>query len=491
MDMRSLFFVLAFLLLLSRTSGEIIHVPSDYTSIQDALDHAGVGDTILVAPGIYYENITWPNVPAIRLFSEIGPESTIVDGGALDRVFYFDSLWTVGSTTIVEGFTIRNGMKGYGAGVYISECSPIIRGNVITENEAESNGSGVFIHNCTPKVYDNLIHRNTADYRGGGIACYWGARPEIMGNTIEENEAGFGGGGIACVGEGTHPEILENTISGNSAEYGGGIYCNYVCRPTISDNNIIDNHADYYGGGIYLMVACDAQIISNEISGNSARYGGGLVFYSSDPKILDNQISENQAFMGGGMFLRGCSSLIQGNTIVSNLSENYGDGIFCYRGASPVVFSNEFIGNGYALFNADSTDTVLAVQNYWGHPSGPYHPILNPDGLGDTISDYVEFEPWPVEEEASLEPRRPTLWIGSVDLESNVVEFRFTLLRDDHVSLRVFNIIGQEIGVLVDCMKSMGEHSVEWKPDGLTPGIYFCRLEGSGFVETGKVLLLK
>ncbi|RMG26291.1 MAG: hypothetical protein D6732_21425, partial [Methanobacteriota archaeon] len=47
----------------------------------------------------------------------------------------------------------------------------------------------------------------------------------------------------------------------------------------------------------------------------------------------------------------------------------------------------------YGLFNA-SLNSVTAENNYWGDATGPYHPILNPSGLGDRVSDNVDFIPW-------------------------------------------------------------------------------------------------
>jgi hypothetical protein len=37
---------------------------------------------------------------------------------------------------------------------------------------------------------------------------------------------------------------------------------------------------------------------------------------------------------------------------------------------------------------------VNAENNWWGDVSGPYHPTENPDGLGNPVSDYVDFIPW-------------------------------------------------------------------------------------------------
>jgi len=37
---------------------------------------------------------------------------------------------------------------------------------------------------------------------------------------------------------------------------------------------------------------------------------------------------------------------------------------------------------------------VSADSNWWGDPSGPYHPLTNPDGICNVVSDYVNFVPW-------------------------------------------------------------------------------------------------
>jgi hypothetical protein len=45
-------------------------------------------------------------------------------------------------------------------------------------------------------------------------------------------------------------------------------------------------------------------------------------------------------------------------------------------------------------WNADDAVVISAENNWWGDASGPYHPTLNPSGLGDEVSDDVDFEPW-------------------------------------------------------------------------------------------------
>lgn len=51
--------------------------------------------------------------------------------------------------------------------------------------------------------------------------------------------------------------------------------------------------------------------------------------------------------------------------------------------------------SGNAAFGATSTGPVVtALGNWWGSPTGPYHPTTNPGGLGNEVSDHILFDPW-------------------------------------------------------------------------------------------------
>jgi len=95
-----------------RAYARTVAVPGDYTTIGAALFFALPNDSVLVSPGIYEENLEWPVFrPGLTLLGTDGPDVTIIDGGGDDTVI---GIYTaVDSTTIIRGFTIRN---GYAAG---------------------------------------------------------------------------------------------------------------------------------------------------------------------------------------------------------------------------------------------------------------------------------------------------------------------------------------------------------------------------------------
>ena len=76
--------------------------------------------------------------------------------------------------------------------------------------------------------------------------------------------------------------------------------------------------------------------------------------------------------------------------IQNGIHDNGGDGLQLVAGGSSVVNFNNLYANGgaYELWNGTSS-AVDARYNWWGHYTGPYHPTLNPDGLGDPVSDDV------------------------------------------------------------------------------------------------------
>jgi hypothetical protein len=97
----------ALLLVPVLSTATVIRVPADVGAIDDALVSAAPHDSILVAAGTYFVNLEWPATPGLKLMGEGGAHETILDGR--DDVQVIGIYTGVDSTTVVRGFTIRNG----------------------------------------------------------------------------------------------------------------------------------------------------------------------------------------------------------------------------------------------------------------------------------------------------------------------------------------------------------------------------------------------
>ena len=128
--------ILTVLFLLSCTfiSATIINVPANQPTIQAGLDIAVEGDTVLVAIGTYYENITWPDINGIKLIG-ISEDYCIIDGDSLGSVIYYERWETIhDSTTVIKNFTIQNGYSVRGSGIYLRSENQFLLENLIIKN---------------------------------------------------------------------------------------------------------------------------------------------------------------------------------------------------------------------------------------------------------------------------------------------------------------------------------------------------------------------
>ncbi len=255
------------------SSGDGASWATAFVSIQQGIDAASDGDTVLVAQGVYVENIHFRGKNTVlRSTDPFDPgvvDATVIDGGRAGSTVSFAG--TEDETCLLSGFTIRNG-------------------------RASENGGGVRggYHEVSTgaRIENNIITGNFAGGFGGGISNCAGT---ISGNKIIGNEAFCGGGLFWCGGL-----ISSNIIAANVSGYGGGLD---RCHGTIQGCTVAANWADIWGGGFQ---GCEGTIHDNLIMGNCAESGGGMI--DCNGLLQGNTVVGNQASGGGGV--TGCDGMI-------------------------------------------------------------------------------------------------------------------------------------------------------------------------------------
>ena len=279
----------------------LLLVPSDYPTIQIAVDLALDGDTIIVADGTYTGDGNRDILiegKGITLRSENGPENCIIDceGNSTDphRGFYFSE--NEESDSILDGFTIVNGYKSNGGGIMCFEASPLILNCVIANNQAWRSpnsgrgGGGILSVSGNPKIVNCVISDNVANCFGGGIAVSSGI-PEIIDCIISRNKVyGDGpsdrpgyGGGVSSSGQNL---LLSNCaiVDNWSHDLGGGVRLRHsaeIVNCTIANNSAVER-----SGGISYLIDGTITVTNSIVWGNHAptfpQIGAGIIVSYSD-----------------------------------------------------------------------------------------------------------------------------------------------------------------------------------------------------------------
>jgi len=512
---------IGFILLSSGAAmANIINVPDDQPTIQAGINAAVDGDTVLVQPGNYVENINFSGkniiVGSLFLITQDTTyiSQTIIDGDSSGSVVSFTN--GEDSTAVLSGFTITNGNSGSGGGIYCRYSSPKLENLIISSNTALC-GAGAFCRNSSTILKDITISNNSGYddpsvgmYSvGGGIYIFDNSNPTLMNVTISENYGCYGGG-IFC--KNSHPSLVNVVISNNTAGVGGGIHC-YNSSPSYLNVSIVNNMAietywEYsYGGGI-CSEKSNSNLMNVTISGNSADFGGGIICANNSNSTLVNSILWNDAPQEIYFYPEGDSNSITiaysdiqngQNGIVTNDngSVNWLDGNI---DAEP-LFANPENGDFHLTWtNFPIPDSTKSPCIDTGDPNSP----LDPDSTRADMGAYYFDQSQQGIEDIPILSVRCMLYQNYPNPFSSSTTISFILATKSHKNsqIKIYNIKGQLVKCLA-CGESLSAeadrvgYSIFWdgkdkKGNTLSSGIYLYKLiVDNNTLDTKKCLLLR
>jgi parallel beta-helix repeat protein len=312
-----------------------------YTSIQSAIDVSNMGDTIIVAPGTYYETIDYKG-KGITIKSSQGAEKTIIDANNIDAAV--KCINGEDSGAVLRGFSVTNGFAMNGGGIYISGAS-------------------------SPTIIDCIVFNNQAQKEGGGIAAAYSSMPMIIDCEIKQNTA-RNGAGIACLNSSSASFRNTSIIENQALKNGGGVYVYYGSLPDIQSCDISNNMAQSRGGGVYGFGAAP-KLVASHVNHNTAENGGGIMLHDAlFPLIEETMIRENTATTGGALYLLDTSSPEIQNSLIADNQATYGGGLYVREVSTALINYSTFANNrayseGAGIYGSDVTEFTFRNGILW------------------------------------------------------------------------------------------------------------------------------
>lgn len=379
--------------------------------LQEAIDNAKPGDTVMVEKGVYRQ----PTIVVNKPLCLKGIGYPVLDGQKKIEIMIIKS-----DGVVVEGFSVQHsGYSGFNdiAAIRIVNCRRVI----IRNNKLDDTFFGIYSqHAVNCAITGNVLHSNAVNEitSANGIHC-WKSDSMLIAN---------------------------NTISGHR----DGIYFEFVTRSLIKGNISVGN-VRY---GLHFMFSNDDAYIGNLFKSNGA---GVAVMFSKGVAMQQNTFAENWGGAAYGILLKEISdSHIAHNHFVRNTTGIYMEGtnrikveqnFFDNNGWAlkiqascndNTITANNFIGNSFDVATNGTLVLNTFNSNYWDKYEG-YD--LNRDGVGD-----VPYRP--VSVYAMITERNPVTMLlfrsfitGLLDkAEKTIPGFIPENLKDDRPKMKAFKL---------------------------------------------------
>lgn len=329
----------------SSAAADLLRVPEQFGTIQEAIDASADGDDILVAPGIYRESINL-NRRAIRIRGQEGPGSTVIDGdGTAGYVVRFPA-GTRGATLQNLTVTGAAGQIGeaidYGGAILVDRAFEILLRDVAVSGNVGQYGAALFCKGGSTVVENCDFFGNTAAY-GGAVAVQLGA-VSARWSRIEANASFSSGGGVWV--SGGQISFEDCVLNGNSTSGTGAGIAAWQSAVNLS-RCVVEANGDVpecpsdclfdtlNGGGVYLNAVTSGRMVDCRITANAANAGGGLYFTNGSAiQLVNTAIVDNVAgTAGAAAFVETSSPDFANCTMLGNLP----GGVFTTNGSSPEI----------------------------------------------------------------------------------------------------------------------------------------------------------
>jgi hypothetical protein len=436
--------------------------------------------------------------------------------------------------------SLDNG-RGGGA-IILSDMSRIIgnvfeRDTVISANYAIGGAIDVWTGGAFPAdgvIQDNIFRNNVSQSTGGpnsigAVNLGWTGPITVSRNLFEGNLAinssNYAQGGALLVEDNNFPQhgrklIVDNRFIGNmtisQGTATGGAVELFRTSATLDGNRFADN----------------------SVEGGSTAYGGAIAIDRSSFRFENNLVYRNTAPIGAAVDVAGPPDIGSGQSIInSTISGNTGVAISLFN--TDLVLLNTIVWNnsggafqnsggtlnvnysdvqgagvwpGTGNINADPlfADTIyyelseyspcifagidsININEVW-YQAPPFDfdgdprpmPMGTPPDMGAQEFPYFTgiYEESEIPEEFHLSQNYPNPFNPSTTIE-------FDLPKTSETTLKIFNVLGEEVVTLVSEKLPAGSYSYDWDANQLASGVYLYRLQAGDYVETRKMVLMR
>ncbi len=355
-----------------------LNVPSEFSTIQEAIDHAQPGDVVIVdaEAGPFQENIEI-KVPNIKLQSHNG--RAVIEAKVIEK----NVIHVLADRTNISGFEIVKGATGilvegtfgvvvadnhikdqFGIGIMLFEA----KHSHLVNNTLSGNIHGIWLSQESDNniLLGNLVENN----RSMGISLNASNNNQIKENQWLNQQTGM-----------NISQSVTNTLSNNIVKNNEtGISLNEAA----GNNQLVDNEINGNTVGISMFNAHQNIFERNQISNNFLE--GIVAEVTSNTEYRNNILKDNQV---GIRFVNSSNNMLDHNSIETN---HIGIHLIGASLNNVIGHNNIFANTNLGLSN-DTLEMVNAANNYWGTSSGAR---LNKDDIGtsDLVAGLIKFDPW-------------------------------------------------------------------------------------------------